>query len=65
MYTETDREQYFQDVIIKIQAINEVEGIIQLGSGTIGYSDQFSDIDLMVATTEQVDVAKDLIKNEL
>ncbi|MEK3765352.1 hypothetical protein [Solibacillus sp. FSL K6-4121] len=65
MYTETDRERYFQDVIIKIQAINEVEGIIQLGSGTIGYSDQFSDIDLMVATIEQVDVAKDLIKTEL
>lgn len=65
MYTETDREQYFQDVIIRLKAINEVEGIIQLGSGTVGYSDQFSDIDLMVATTEQVDVAKDLIKTEL
>ena len=65
MYTEIEREQYFQDVIIKIQKIQEVEGIIQLGSGTNGYSDQYSDIDLMVATTEQVVVVKDLIKDEL
>lgn len=65
MYTESDREHYFQDIIRKMQEIKEVEGIIQLGSGTIGYSDQYSDIDLMVATLEQVDVVKELIKKEL
>ena len=65
MYTVNEREDYFQYTITKVQAIEDVEGIIQLGSGTIGYSDQFSDIDLMIATTEQADIARHLIKAEL
>ena len=65
MYTINEREDYFQYKITKVQALEGVEGIIQLGSGTIGYIDQYSDIDLMIATTEQVDIAKHLIKAEL
>ena len=65
MYTKNERENYFQNVVSKIKGIQDVEGIIQLGSGTIGYNDRYSDIDLMIATTEQVSLAKDFIKAEL
>lgn len=65
MYTKNEREVYFQNVVTRVQGIQDVEGIIRLGSGTIGYSDQYSDIDLMIATTEQVEVAKDSIKANL
>lgn len=65
MYTVSERGNYFLDTITKVQNIKEVEGIIQLGSGTIGYSDQYSDIDLMIATSEHVETVKGLIKVEL
>jgi hypothetical protein len=62
MYSESERESYFQEVTSQIAAISNVEGIIQLGSGTLGYTDAYSDIDLMIATTEQfIDVKEKLI----
>ena len=61
MYNESERESYFQQVTSQIQAILDVEGIIQLGSGTVGYTDAYSDIDLMIATTEQIIEVKDKI----
>ena len=61
MYSESERESYFQEVTSQIKAIPDVEGIIQLGSGTVGYTDAYSDIDLMIATTEQLMDVKEKI----
>ncbi|WP_274309998.1 hypothetical protein [Solibacillus daqui] len=65
MYSENERESYFQEFLVKIRALSGVEGIIQIGSGTVGYTDQYSDIDLMIATNEHVSDVKSLISNEL
>lgn len=48
-------------------AYNLVEGIIQLGSGVIGYNDNRSDIDLMVATAKEEDaeITKNLVYQTL
>lgn len=35
MYTVNEREDYFQYTITKVKAIEDVEGIIQLGSGQL------------------------------
>ena len=65
MYTEKERELYFQEIITQLKAISDVLGVVQLGSGTLGYTDEYSDIDLMVATTENLLEAKKLISTVL
>lgn len=52
MYKQEEREHYLNRMIKKIESSEQVEGIIQIGSGVIGFSDENSDIDLMVASTE-------------
>lgn len=61
MYNESERESYFQEVTSQIKAISDVEGIVQLGSGTVGYTDAYSDIDLMIATSEHLNDVKEKI----
>ncbi|VDG96569.1 Uncharacterised protein [Lysinibacillus sphaericus] len=53
MYSTVEREDYFRKTISKIEAVELVEGIVQLGSGVIGYKDAYSDIDLMVCTSKE------------
>lgn len=55
MYTSEDRDVYFDSIIKKMESSNLVEGIVQIGSGVIGFSDELSDIDLMVATSRVED----------
>ncbi|MBN3555561.1 aminoglycoside 6-adenylyltransferase [Fictibacillus nanhaiensis] len=64
MYTPKERDSYFQSMIDMLNILPVVEGVVQLGSGVTGYKDEFSDIDLMVATSTEDDVigAKDYIK---
>lgn len=50
-----ERNDYLNTTIEKLKSSNLVEGIVQIGSGVIGFSDEFSDIDLMVATTSVED----------
>lgn len=52
MYTAEERNTYFEKAIRKIGAYDLVEGIVQIGSGVVGFNDEHSDIDLMVATTK-------------
>ena len=55
MYSSEERNAYFVNAIKELESSNLVEGIIQLGSGVIGYKDVYSDIDLMVATSKEED----------
>ena len=52
MYSYEERDVYFVKTVEKLEASNLVEGIIQLGSGVEGYKDEYSDIDLMIATSQ-------------
>lgn len=48
MYSYGERNECFEYVVRALQEYEFVEGIVQLGSGVVGYKDAFSDIDLMV-----------------
>ncbi|GAM12257.1 aminoglycoside 6-adenylyltransferase [Mesobacillus selenatarsenatis] len=67
MYSTEERRAYFEKAIREIGASNIVEGIVQLGSGVIGYNDEHSDIDLMVATTkiEDAENTRDFVRETL
>jgi len=67
MYSYEERNAYFVNTIEKLEASNLVEGIIQLGSGVIGYKDELSDIDLMVATSriEDAEITKNFVNRTL
>ncbi|REB11027.1 hypothetical protein DVB69_01430 [Sporosarcina sp. BI001-red] len=67
MYSAVEREDYFNRTIRKIESVELVEGIVQLGSGVTGYKDAYSDIDLMVCTSKEVDAhaTKDQIRQAL
>ena len=63
MYTEDERMMYFQEITTQLKVIPDVGGIVQIGSGTIGYTDEYSDIDLMIATNENIlEVKKTIIE---
>jgi len=64
MYSPVERELYLINIINKLKKSDLIEGIVQLGSGVIGYKDEYSDIDLMVAATE-VEGAKKLVAQTL
>lgn len=51
MYTSEERTIYFDNAITKLTSSSLVEGIVQIGSGVIGFSDELSDIDLIIATS--------------
>ena len=65
MYSVEERDDFFEQTIERLKSSNLVEGIVQLGSGVIGYKDEFSDIDLMVATSEDVERTKSLVYQTL
>lgn len=65
MYSTEERNDYFDKMIEKLEASDLVEGIVQLGSGVIGYKDEYSDIDLMVATSQDVESTKSLVYQTL
>ncbi|WP_171050841.1 aminoglycoside 6-adenylyltransferase [Bacillus sp. BHET2] len=48
----------FKKAIESIKTSELIEGIVQLGSGVIGYKDEFSDIDLMISTSNEENVEK-------
>ncbi|RSD28748.1 aminoglycoside 6-adenylyltransferase [Mesobacillus subterraneus] len=67
MYTAEERNAFFETTVERLKASNYIEGIIQLGSGVIGYKDELSDIDLMVAATkpETVEETRDFVRDTL
>jgi predicted nucleotidyltransferase len=58
MYSSEERNAYFVNTIEELKSSHLVEGIIQLGSGVVGYKDEHSDIDLMIATSRVEDAEK-------
>ncbi|MFT9596311.1 aminoglycoside 6-adenylyltransferase [Mesobacillus sp.] len=67
MYNNEERNAYFEKAIREIGASDLVEGIVQIGSGVIGYKDDYSDIDLMVATSniEDADITRNFVRETL
>lgn len=65
MDNQEERAYYLNKMSKKIEQLEQVEGIVQIGSGVVGFSDENSDIDLMVASTEinNSKTAKDMIKD--
>ncbi|MGY3715857.1 aminoglycoside 6-adenylyltransferase [Sutcliffiella cohnii] len=61
MYSVEERELYFQKLVKQLEVSDLVEGVVQLGSGVKGYRDEFSDVDLMVCTAEEVEQVKDYV----
>ncbi|MDQ0430311.1 hypothetical protein QOZ98_003149 [Planomicrobium stackebrandtii] len=61
MYTSEERRIFFDNTIVKLESLSLVEGVVQIGSGVVGFSDEFSDIDLMVATPRVEDAV--MVKN--
>lgn len=63
MYSYEERNEYFVKTVEKLKVSNLVEGIIQLGSGVEGYKDEYSDIDLMITTSqiEDAEATKNLV----
>lgn len=47
MYTALDREQLLNKIIEYMKTSSEFEGLLQIGSGAVGFADIYSDIDLM------------------
>jgi hypothetical protein len=62
-----ERSTYFDNAIKEFESSDLVEGIVQLGSGVIGYKDEHSDIDLMVATSkiENAEITRDFVRDTL
>lgn len=47
MYKETDRERLLDRITIFMRNSSAFEGLLQIGSGAVGFADIYSDIDLM------------------
>jgi hypothetical protein len=63
LYSPEERKVYFEKTINGLRVLDLVEGVVQIGSGVVGYKDDFSDIDLMVATSKVEDA--ELTKNHI
>lgn len=55
MYSPEERNMYLNKATAELASSHLVEGIVQIGSGVVGFSDGLSDIDLMVATSKVED----------
>ena len=58
MYKATDRERLLNKIISFMRDSSEFEGLLQIGSGAIGFADIYSDIDLMAGCCD-ADCVKD------
>lgn len=66
-YSFEERCPYFDNAVKRFESSDLVEGIFQLGSGVNGYKQEYSDIDLMVATSKNViaETTRDFIRDTL
>lgn len=53
MYTTIERQVVLEKLIHIISSISDVEGLLLVGSGAIGFADEFSDIDLSVVVNPE------------
>ena len=57
MYTKEDRGTLFDQIVKYMKSELEFEGLLQIGSGTAGYTDLYSDIDLMAGCFTESDIS--------
>lgn len=62
MYSALDREN-IRNIIIDSLVNENVDGIIQIGSGVQGYNDKYSDLDMMIAYNGDLIDMKNKLKN--
>lgn len=53
MYTESDRKELLDKTLDFFEHDNNFEGVVQIGSGTLGFADIYSDIDLMAGCFDE------------
>ncbi len=56
MYTSEERADLLNKLILFFQQQPLFEGLLQIGSGVSGFSDRFSDVDLMACTIDEPSV---------
>ncbi len=56
IYTEKQRDKYYEKIVSFFKNSELFEGVVQIGSGTAGYTDIYSDIDLMAACSREEDL---------
>lgn len=63
MYTEENRTQILNQIVAFMRSSTVFEGLIQIGSGVIGYTDVYSDIDLIAGciNSHSMDTAKNAL----
>lgn len=64
MYTFKEREDIYDNLLDQLILLG-IEGAVQIGSGVNGYTDDLSDIDMMVAVNQPVSENKEKIKELL
>ena len=57
MYSEENRKALLDRIVKYMASEPEFEGLLQIGSGATGYTDIYSDIDLMAGCFSEVDVS--------
>jgi predicted nucleotidyltransferase len=53
MYSESDRKNILDKIVMICKGIDAVDGVILVGSGAEGFTDKWSDIDLSVVTSNE------------
>lgn len=53
MYSESDRKNILDKIVMICKGIDDVDGVILVGSGAEGFTDKWSDIDLSVVTCNE------------
>lgn len=64
MYTFKEREDIYDNLLDQLILLG-IEGAVQIGSGVMGYTDDLSDIDMMVVVNQPVTENKEKIKELL
>lgn len=63
MYTEKERKDFFNHILLKVEQSANIIGTYLIGSSTVGFNDIYSDCDFMMAYKEGVDVNE--VRNEI
>ena len=56
MFSQTEREEILNYLIERISCLDEITGIVIVGSASIGFRDRFSDIDIALVYDEQCSI---------
>ncbi len=64
MYTQEERQNYYQSLITFLKSLKSIHTITRIGSGVTGYRDIYSDIDMMISCESRKSI-ENTIKNLL